>query len=128
MSSKIHALVDTTGKPIHVLVTPGQQHDCTMAERLIDYIVGNACIADGAYDTNGILAALKARGLQAVIPPGVERKTRRRFDKDLYSLRYIVECFFHNIKRFRRIATRYEKTIECYTGFLHLACAFQWLI
>ena len=78
--------------------------------------------------TEHILAELKHRGLKAVIPPSVTRKVQRRYDKDLYPQRYLVECFFHNIKRFRRIATRYEKTIECFTGFLCLACAFQWII
>lgn len=126
-STKVHALVDTTGKPTRVIITQGQQHDSTVAEELIDFITGKACIADRAYDADRILAELKNRGLQAVIPPGPTRKTKRRYDKDLYSIRYRVECFFHDIKRFRRIATRYEKTIECFSGFLYLACAFQWL-
>ena len=99
-----------------------------MAAVLIDHIAGNACLADGAYDSDHILAELKHRGLKAVIPPSVTRKVQRRYDKDLYAQRYLVECFFHNIKRFRRIATRYEKTIECFAGFLCLACAFQWII
>jgi transposase len=35
--------------------------------------------------------------------------------------------FFHNLKRFRRIATRYDKTASCYLAFLSLACTFLWV-
>ena len=32
-----------------------------------------------------------------------------------------------NVKRFRRIALRCEKTIPAFMGFVHLACAMIWL-
>ncbi|MEO1303315.1 MAG: transposase, partial [Myxococcota bacterium] len=67
------------------------------------------------------------RGIAAVIPPRSLRLKKRRFDTKLYELRYLVECFFHSIKRFRRIATRYDKNARCYKGFLMLACAMQWV-
>jgi len=56
------------------------------------------------------------------------RKKKRRYDKELYKLRYKVECFFHDIKRFRRVATRFEKKIETFKGFVLWAAAFQWII
>jgi transposase len=42
------------------------------------------------------------------------------------------ECFvhnlkFHNLKRFRAIATRYEKTARNYLALVQLACARLWL-
>src|SRR4051812_42764697 len=39
-----------------------------------------------------------------------ERFGRRRLDRNLYRQRYLVEVFFHHLKRFRAIATRYDKT------------------
>lgn len=99
----------------------------TVAERLIDFVTGDACIADGNYDSNRILDYLKQRALKAVIPSGQERKKKRRHDKALYRERYRVECFFHDLKRFRRIASRYEKTAACYSGFLCIAAALLWL-
>jgi transposase len=45
------------------------------------------------------------------------------YDKDLYRIRYRGECFFHSLKRCRRIATRYEKTGRNYLALVHLACA-----
>jgi len=35
--------------------------------------------------------------------------------------------FFHTLKSFRRIATRYEKTSRNYLAIVHLACALHWL-
>ncbi len=116
------------GRPLEVKLTPGQQHDCTVAEDLIDFISGEACLADGAYDTDHILEALKLRGKKPVIPSGKRRKTKRRHDKELYKQRYLVEVFFHNIKRFRRIATRYDKTSVSYAAFVQIACIFQWIV
>ena len=108
-------------------MTPGQQHESTVAEDLIDYLHADTCIADGGYDVDRIVQELKHRGIKAVIPPGARRLKKRRYDKNLYGIRYLVECFFHSIKRFRRIATRYDKTATCYNAFLQLACAMQWL-
>lgn len=99
-----------------------------MAVDLLDYIAGDACIADGGYDSNQIVREAKSRGLKVVIPPSKSRKTKRRYDKELYGERYLVECFFHVLKRYRRIATRFEKTAVAYTAFLHLACALTWII
>lgn len=122
-STKIHVVVDIKGKPLAFRVTPGQQHEATVAEELLDFVPGRACLADGAYDADWILAALNDRDLVAVIPPSESRKRRRRFDRVLYRLRYRVEVFFHQLKRFRRIATRYDKTAYCYAAFLYVACA-----
>ena len=38
-----------------------------------------------------------------------------------------MECFFHDLKRFRAIATRYEKTARDYLALVQLACARLWL-
>ncbi len=126
-STKIHAIVDLKGRPLEVLITPGQQHDCTVADKLIDFIAGSACLGDGSYDINALLAELEFRDVEAVIPSGQDRLTKRRINRRLYRKRYLVEIFFHNLKRFRRIATRYEKTAACYLSFLCLACTCLWI-
>ena len=48
-------------------------------------------------------------------------------DDTLYAKRYLVERLFHELKRFRGIATRYEKTACRYLALVHLACARLWL-
>jgi transposase len=35
--------------------------------------------------------------------------------------------FIHRIKRFRAVATRYEKAARNYLALVQLGCAFAWL-
>lgn len=81
-----------------------------------------AFIADAAYDADRIREDLAARGITAVIPSNPTRKAPLEYDQKLYALRYHVECFFHDLKRFRRVATRYEKRAYTFLGMVQLAC------
>lgn len=121
-STKLHAVVTLDGKPIEVRLTPGQRHEATVAEELLDFVRGDYCIADGGYDADRIILAIQQRDLKPVIPSSKCRKRKRRMVRELYKLRYRVEVFFHGLKRFRRIATRYDKTAVCYLSFLHVGC------
>jgi transposase len=50
------------------------------------------------------------------------RAGHKDIDWTLYKERHLVECFFHKIKRFRRIALRCEKTLASFRSFVSLAC------
>ena len=126
-STKIHAVVDAKGRPLHLELTPGQQHEATVAESLLEHAQGRAFIGDRGYDSDRIREAVKACGMKPVIPPNPTRNVQYRYDKRLYRIRYRIECFFHRLKRCRRIATRYEKTGRNYLALVHLACALIWL-
>jgi transposase len=127
-SSKIHAITTTKGKPLHITLTPGQQHDSTEAEGLIEYATGKALIADAGYDSDAIVAAVRGRGMKPVIAMNPTRKYNlRRKPRSLYRLRGAVERFFHDIKRFRAIASRYEKTATNFLAAVHIACIVVWL-
>jgi transposase len=127
-SSKIHAITTTKGKPLHITLTPGQQHDSTEAEGLIEYATGKALIADAGYDSDAIVAAVQGRGMKPVIAMNPTRKYNlRRKPRSLYRLRGAVERFFHDIKRFRAIASRYEKTATNFLAAVHIACIVVWL-
>jgi len=126
-STKLHAVVDFKGRPLYVELTPGQQHEATVAGTLVAQSAGKACIADAGYDAGHIRRAIRARGMKDVIPSNPTRRSIRRYDKKLYSHRYLVEIFFHTLKACRRIATRYEKTARNYLAIVHLACALVWL-
>ena len=52
-----------------------------------------------------------------VIPP----KCNTKMDWHLYKQRHLVECFFHKLKQFRRIATRYDKLAYFFFAFIHIA-------
>jgi transposase len=127
VSTKIHAVVDTKGRPIHVAITPGQRHEMIAAKELLDHARGKALIVDTGYDSNDFLAAVRAKGMKPVIHSKPERKKKHRLARALYRQRYIVECFFHTLKRFRAVATRYDKTARNYLAFVQLACARIWL-
>lgn len=98
-----------------------------MAEKLLEFAQGEACIADMGYDANRIRDAIQARGMLPVIPSNPSRKTPLPHDEFVYWLRHRVECLIHSLKRFRRVATRYEKTARNYEAFALLAGAMQWL-
>ncbi len=122
LSTKIHARVDHQGRPIQILITPGQAHDLTGAEPLLANLGQDTIIiADKAYDADRLRAHIKARGATANIPNMIRRKKRFRWTKALYRQRNHVERFFNKLKQFRRIATRYDKLGATFLAFIQLA-------
>jgi transposase len=65
--------------------------------------------------------------MKPVIGSKPERPRKLPKSRELYGKRYLVELFFHQLKRFRAIATRYEKTARNYLALVQLACARLWL-
>ena len=53
--------------------------------------------------------------------PSRTEKERRPHDKALYKERSLIERFFNKLKQFRRVATRYDKLLANYAGFVQLA-------
>jgi transposase len=122
LTTKIHARVDGQGRPIQLLITPGQAHDLTATDALLaDLKRGTILIADKAYDADRLREHLKARGAIANIPNMIRRKRRFRWKKALYRQRNLIERFFNKLKQFRRIATRYDKLGATFQAFLQLA-------
>ena len=66
-------------------------------------------MADAAYDSDKFRDQISAKGAIACIKPRCNRKVDIPFDKEQYKERHLVECFFQKLKRYRRIATRYDK-------------------
>ena len=83
-------------------------------------------IMDKGYDSQGIREQLIEHDIVPVIPSKSNRREPLNYDKNLYKLREKVERFFHNLKQFRRIATRYEKLSQTFLAFIHLVAA--WII
>jgi len=94
----------------------------------MEHATGKAFIADAGYDADAIVNAAHQRGMKPVIAMNPTRKNnRRRKSAALYRLRGNVERFFHDIKRFRAIACRYEKTATNFLAAIHVACILVWL-
>ncbi len=97
------------------------------APDLLSHATGKALIGDTGYDSNEFVRAVRKRGLKPVIHSKPERKKKHRLDRKLYRQRYLVEIFFHRLKRFRAIATRYEKTARNYLALVQVGCAWLWI-
>ena len=65
--------------------------------------------------------------MKPVIHSKPERRKKHRLARALYRQRYLVECFFHTLKRFRAVATRYEKTARNYLAVVTIAAIVLWL-
>jgi transposase len=73
-------------------------------------------------------------GLQSLLELGEEgsgskpnRPRKLPKSRALYEKRYRVEVFFHSLKRFRALATRFEKTARNFLALTQLACTWLWL-
>jgi transposase len=103
------------------MLSPGQAHDLTFAEPLIENADPDALIGDKAYDADSFIGTLTQRGITPVIPPKDNRKTKRACDFALYCERNLVERFFNLLKHFRAIATRYDKLARNFLAGVQLA-------
>ena len=59
-------------------------------------------------------------------PPRANRKIRRSYDQDTYKGRHLIEDFFADLKQYRAIATRYDKTARNFLVAFYLAAAAIW--
>lgn len=78
-------------------------------------------VADASYDSDAIRARVKQLHAQACIKPIRARRVKKRYDRERYRHRNVVERFFNSLKRFRRAATRYDKKPPNFAGFIWLA-------
>lgn len=105
------------------MLTPGQAHDLSCAEPLLDTVDPGALLGDKAFDADSFIDALAARDITPVIPPKANRKEPRSCDFALYCERNLIERFFNKLKHFRAIATRYDKLARNFLAGVQLACA-----
>jgi putative transposase len=150
LSTKIHALVDGNGRPLVLLVAPGQGGDAPMFNHLMDQLKINRAgpgrprtrpdrlRGDKAYSSRAIRSHLRDRGITAVIPqPSDQIGHRKRrgsaggrppaFDQEDYKGRNVVERNFNIFKQWRALATRYDKLALTYRGGAVLRAISIWL-
>ncbi len=136
-------LCEGQGNPITVALSPGQQHEATMLEALLDAVsIGGkpgrprrrfAIVSgDKGYDFPRLRQAIERRGSTPLIP---HRKRRdgsyplgsEGFDTAQYKRRNVVERLIGRIKECRRVATRYDKLAETFRAFILLAFIRIWI-
>jgi len=125
-SSKIHGKVDALGMPLGFIITAGQQSDIGQGEALLGNDYCDFLLADRGYDSDPFRKILVERGITPVIPGRKSRKVTIQYDEHTYKERNAVERFFGRIKEFRRIATRYDKTVCMFKGALLFASIIMW--
>src|SRR5215468_597966 len=94
---------------------------------LIAGLPGENVLGDKAFDSDRFRAYLAQRNIAAVIPSNASRARAIPYDCHLYKERHLVELFINGIKHFRRIATRYDKTITSYASFVAIAGCMLWM-
>jgi len=121
--------VDALGNPLRIEISPGQVHDSSFAEFLLEgFDAADYVIADCACDADRIRAVISEKlGAEAVIPSNPSGAGALPMDKVLYEVRHLVEWFFNKIKRYRRVAPRCEKTLASFRAFVMIACTLVWL-
>ena len=129
-------MVDALDNLVDFVLLPGQRHDLIGVAPFLsapvlslskdyrrtkdDGVEFEALMADRAYDSNALRDELEERGAVAVIPPKSNRIEAIEYDVEMYKWRHLVENFFCNLKRFRRLAMRFEKTDASYAAMIYL--------
>jgi transposase len=150
-STKIHLAVDGRGRPLSILLTPGQAGDNPMLFPVLDAIrvhdgrrpgrprkLPDVLLADKGYAHDSTRVRLRKRKIRHVIPERTDQVERRRrrgrtggrppvFDRAAYRQRNVVERCFNRLKRWRDLATRYAKRAAIYRASLLIAATMIWL-
>jgi transposase len=127
LTTKIHMVCDTLGRPLRFMLTAGQRHDNLTAKALLEGFQADAVLADKAYDNNELRQTIAEMEAQAVIPSTRSRKIPILHDEAIYKERNRIERCFNKLKHFRRFATRYDRRATHYLAFIHLAAIMLWL-
>lgn len=112
---------------MRLLLAPGHRGDVIYAKDLLEGLRPGHVIADRAYDAEHFHDAILEAGAIPVIPPRPDRRRPHTCDWTIYKERNLIERFFAKLKQFRRVATRYDKLIANFRGFVLLAAIAIWI-
>jgi transposase len=126
------AIADRNGLPLALYLASGSRFDSVLTDGTLDAAfvakLPPRLIGDKAWDAAPLQQRLwSERGIELIAPKrGGRCPSRRRQDKRKlrrYKRRWRVEALFAQLKRFRRIATRWDVKSANYFGFLQLGCS-----
>jgi transposase len=138
-STKVHLRAEGNGKPLALVLTPGQQHEASVFERLMAQgavkrpgrgrprLRPRRVVGDKGYSSGAIRRYARQHGMRVTIPRKRNERRRGPFDRAAYRGRNRVERLIGRCKQFRRLATRYEKRAENYRAMWVLAALLLWL-
>ena len=130
LSTKVHAVVDGLGNPLHFLLSPGTRNDIVYAQKLLEPfdLNGKKVLADMGYDQEAFCEYIRQRGGEPIIPSRVTSRIQRNIDEDEYRERHLVENLFQKLKNHRRFATRYDKLDVHFAALVSLCFMLIWLV
>lgn len=109
-------------------LTAGRKGNAPQAAALFEGLLAEVVMGDTAYDADHLRQAIAAKGALAVIPNNPSRALKCPLDKHLYAqLHLVVSSNAASLKQFRRIATRFEKTVRNHRAVVTLAAIVLWL-
>ena len=123
------AVADGASFPVALSVASASPHEVrlvedTLAKRLVDE-QPERLIGDRAYDSDPLDTKLAERGILLIAPHKSNRKKPKTQDGRAlrrYRRRWKVERLFAWLQNYRRILVRYDRFLENYLAFVHLAC------
>ena len=95
-------------------------------------------LGDKAYTGQPCRQELGRRGIACLIPTRTNERSARKkkgrkggrpfgFEAEVYKQRNVVERCIRRLKRFRRVATRYDKRASNYLAFVTFASILLWI-
>lgn len=148
MTTKLHLACDGKGRPLSIMLTPGQRHDSTQLEPVLDGIRvprpggrgrprkrPDHLIGDKGYSYARCRRLLRQRQIPHTIPERNDQRAQRAhrpgrkpaFDRAVYRRRNVVERGINRLKQWRGIATRFEKQAANYRAMVVIAATVIWL-
>ena len=122
MNTKLHAVCDSQGRPLHFFITAGQVSDYKGAAALLSNLPKvEWLLGDRGYDADWFRDALKDKGIKPCIPGRKSRGKHVKYDKRRYKRRNRIEIMFGRLKDWRRIATRYDRCPKVFLSAIALA-------
>jgi transposase len=122
-----------------VVLTAGERHEQPVLPLLMELgavkrpgrgrprIRPDRVAGDKGYSSPTVRRYLKGRGIGAVIPAKADQAPDPTFDRAAYRERNVVERTINRLKRWRRVATRYEMRAASYGAMVTIAAILLWL-
>lgn len=114
-------MTSAEGHLLQALLTAGNTSDITVADSMMEGVVGCYVVEDMGYDSDAHRDFLRSQNNVPVIPGRKNRKVKIIYDKTLYKLRGAIERYFGKLKENKRLCLRFDKEDKAFLSFIALA-------